>query len=55
MQFYTMDGGGHMIPYTGLGWYPFLYRLIAGPPCYEADGADLAWNFLSQFTLESTP
>jgi polyhydroxybutyrate depolymerase len=51
VQFYTMEGGGHMIPFTGFGSYPLSYRLIAGPPCRDTDGADLAWDFMSQYTL----
>jgi polyhydroxybutyrate depolymerase len=51
VQFYTMEGGGHAIPYTSRGRYSWLYRLVAGPQCREVNGADLAWEYMSKFTL----
>lgn len=49
VQFYTMNGGGHMMPYTRWGWYPWLLRLRNGPACRDVNAADLAWDFLSQY------
>jgi polyhydroxybutyrate depolymerase len=53
VQFYTMEGAGHMVPYTDAKRYPFVWRLIAGPACWEVEGAEMAWKFLSNFTLSS--
>lgn len=47
---YTMRGGGHAMPSRQ---YPipdtFVVRRLIGPVCKDAEGADLAWEFLSQF------
>lgn len=51
VHFYTMDGGGHVVPYTEFGLYPLTYRLFGGPMCREVDGADLAWDFTKRFNL----
>jgi polyhydroxybutyrate depolymerase len=52
VHFYTMEGGGHMIPYTDFDIYPLPKRLRAGPPCREAVGEILAWNFISQYEMK---
>jgi polyhydroxybutyrate depolymerase len=51
VQFYRMEGGGHMTPYTSGERYSFLYRILAGPACREVEGADVAWEFMSKFSL----
>lgn len=47
---YTMTGGGHSIPSSRYdipkGW---LVRRFIGPVCRDAEGIELAWQFLSAF------
>ncbi len=49
--FYKIDGGGHTIPTRK---YPLsdshFMETIFGPVCQDAEGADLAWDFLSNPT-----
>jgi polyhydroxybutyrate depolymerase len=47
--FYAMLGGGHASPSPKYGYdrIPALRRLL-GPPCKDAEGAELAWAFLSR-------
>jgi hypothetical protein len=47
IQFYTMDDGGHTIPYTQstAGDTKTL-----GVVCKDANGVDLVWKFLSTYT-----
>jgi polyhydroxybutyrate depolymerase len=52
VQFYTMDGGGHFMPSRrGLLSPNILVReFFFGGACHDANGADLAWTFLSSYT-----
>jgi polyhydroxybutyrate depolymerase len=46
---YTMEGGGHAMPsiaYADPGHY--FSRRFFGPFCHDAEGAELAWEFLRQ-------
>jgi polyhydroxybutyrate depolymerase len=54
VHFYTMDGGGHSMPIRR-GFFNLrqnLYDLLlSGPSCHDVDGAVVAWEFLSSYTL----
>ena len=54
VHFYTMDGGGHSMPIQR-GFFNLrqnLYDLLlSGPSCHDVDGAVVAWEFLSSYTL----
>lgn len=53
--FYTMEGGGHRYPIRSK--WPFeiwFIKRIYGPLCRDANGIDLAWNFMSKFSKNST-
>ena len=63
VQYYILDGGGHN--FAGqkqtIGGYPIpkpilfiLDRFLLGNSCNDADGIQLAWDFMSQFTLPSS-
>jgi polyhydroxybutyrate depolymerase len=48
--FYTVVGGGHALPsYKHPVPNSPLLRKIIGPICKDAEGVDLAWNFMSKF------
>jgi hypothetical protein len=47
-----MEGAGHMVPYTDAKRYPFFWRLIAGPACWEVDGVEVLVQFHIVVTLE---
>ena len=52
VQFYLMNGSGHAYA-TRTKWNFFetvIYSYIYGPPCYDAEAADLAWGVMSQFS-----
>lgn len=53
--FYTMEGGGHSMPSIkhAVPTQRFARRLL-GPPCQDAEGAVLAWNFFKSHT-QSAP
>ncbi len=44
--FIKMEGGGHVMPSTQMTRLGPLASRILGPPCAEADGAELAWAFM---------
>ena len=52
VQFYIMDGGGHFIPSRRGLLNPniFVREVFFGRACHDANGADLAWAFLSSYT-----
>jgi polyhydroxybutyrate depolymerase len=45
--FYQIEGGGHSMPSIK---YPIpkslIVSLVLGPQCHDAEGVDLAWNFM---------
>ena len=43
---YDMVGGGHNIAGAKVSG---LRQAITGPPCLDANGIDVAWDFLSDF------
>ena len=59
VQYYRMDGGGHnfagekstiagiQIPNTLI----YVLDFLLGNPCHDADGVQLAWDFMTKFTL----
>jgi polyhydroxybutyrate depolymerase len=61
VQFYKLDGGGHN--FVGekrtIGGFPLPNLAVSvidtflGNSCYDADGIQLAWDFMMQFTLQS--
>lgn len=53
VQYYVMQGAGHVYPSTKrLGFLvDIVTQWFLGPACYEVDGVDLAWDFLSRFSL----
>jgi poly(3-hydroxybutyrate) depolymerase len=52
VQFYRLDGGGH-VP-AGKA-YPLAEKFVVdkalGQTCHDAMGLELAWKFMSQFSL----
>lgn len=60
VQYYIMDGGGHNFVGTKstIGGQPLpnplIYALdvLLGNPCYDANGIQLAWDFMTKFTLQ---
>ena len=53
VQYYQMNGAGHVYATTTRPhWLVSLANFfLVGPPCHDAEAADLAWEFMSQFTL----
>ncbi|MGB7563411.1 MAG: PHB depolymerase family esterase [Prochlorococcaceae cyanobacterium] len=50
VQFVTMAGGGHAMPSREHRLPDTrLVRRLIGPVCRDAEGADMAWDFLSKF------
>lgn len=60
VQYYIMDGGGHNFAgkKSTIGGQPLpnalVYALdvLLGNPCYDANGIQLAWDFMTKFTLQ---
>ena len=56
VQFYTMEGGGHQIPTSefekrdGFLRRFFVNRQKRGANCRDANGVDLAWEFMAKFS-----
>ena len=52
VQYYIMDGGGHNIPSRRgiLNPNNLVRELFLGRACHDANGADLAWTFLSSYS-----
>jgi hypothetical protein len=58
--YYKLDGGGHnFVGKTTFAGFPipnFAVQMLEqslGTICNDAVGAELAWNFMTQFTLQS--
>jgi polyhydroxybutyrate depolymerase len=48
--FLKVEGGGHALPSRGHRLPDtFIVRRLIGPLCRDAEGADIAWEFMSQF------
>jgi polyhydroxybutyrate depolymerase len=48
--FVKMEGGGHALPSRAHALPDtFLVRRLIGPLCRDAEGAEIAWEFMSQF------
>jgi len=54
VQYAVMEGGGHVYATVeSAGFLRDLFdRWLVGPPCRDAESADLAWEFMSQFTQQ---
>ncbi|MGE9271059.1 MAG: hypothetical protein ACQKBU_09685, partial [Verrucomicrobiales bacterium] len=52
----TVEGGGHVTPSIEhrIPDTPFVIRLI-GRQCHDLEGAEVAWNFLNQFSAPFSP
>ena len=46
----TMQGGGHKIPSASMPRKSGKPHAIVGRRCHDAEGADLAWSFLSRYS-----
>lgn len=60
VQYYKMDGGGHNFAgektFARIKIPTFVVKRLdatLGAACYDADGALLAWNFMTQFRLQT--
>ena len=49
--YYTMVGGGHVYPVKGQDRSSRIVQRLFGPPCGDAWGVELAWDFLSAFVV----
>jgi polyhydroxybutyrate depolymerase len=56
VQFYQMVGGGHMTPGIDIPAYIANcgFETVMGNFCNDAEGAQLIWDFMFQFTQPST-
>ena len=49
--FIKMDGGGHTIPAQNAKSMGWMANRVLGNRCRDADGADLAWEFMSRHEI----
>lgn len=50
MVFYTMQGGGHSMPSAQYRIHKLISWVVLGKACRDAEGADLAWDFMKHYT-----
>jgi polyhydroxybutyrate depolymerase len=52
--FYQVEGGGHTMPTRQLSTPSRFQQRLIGSTCHDAEGANLAWNFLKKYDRSPT-